>query len=862
MKNKQLKEILLSGQSKTKTRDEIPPDLTLANWTRDLYVRFFIYNPGYELLRTGVTLENTFEDRLARLLVGDETVAAVSFDGTNILIATNKDKHERQEITYTLKLNKIKNAFSSNVVVQFRPQLELFYNGEIILIVEHPNTVKYEITEDYDSDSEVPIFQLKTASNIIFTIQSDQHLIPYLPEIRVTYTLNSYLSNTKFNNIELQKEVAIDPLQRRVDHLFAVALRLWATACIHPDKSFIIKVKESPDYASWLEIFFQDSLIWEAAKTWGIKAGDQRNFSDSKIKDFRSFVADLIKDYQQFKSDNAINSVSILNFQIWANLVVDKILNGIISAPEFFIKAKYGPVALMNRIIRYFIDIERIFEIIERDAEIGGSLSALLAKEITHEDIERVHNGAKLPFSNIPKILPPELENEVHAELRILFELMKKGTLHPVGISKLCCPYCNLIFKATKAKYSVGEDIHTGGHGKLYPTWLLSKEFSQNETFMRIFLGDDLYERFITFKDQSFVLQGKSYTKGDLAISIIQSLGSLAEEDLESLGVRSSIKEVTGEDYQGKLQLVINEHSPDLPYEDDDINYSIPSSFSVEPIEIDGNCMFNAALRGVSHSRYQSHVELREGVTDYVLERFTEYKPLIETLIVRMIMTGDLRGITNTNFRLELHELLGQRLSYTSSLNIEDAILQGVRNKGLVEKYILLINEDGFWGSDIELGIISSILDVTFVVHRGGREFSVGHSTTNNVHLRFTGSHYDLLREIPERELTELRNDKLVDEPELSINRNQTEISFNTNISTSVPDQFFSNMTESFSTSILGGDGHGYTKSMGEDVTEIINNTEEPYVLEEIYSINSNELATAITYALSFGIFLSDLNNY
>ena len=362
-------------------------------------------------------------------------------------------------------------------------------------------------------------------------------------------------------------------------------------------------------------------------------------------------------------------------------------------------------------------------------------------------------------------------------------------------------------------------------------------EFYSDDDFMTAFLGEDLFALLFSMDGKKFKLNSVDYTIKELVKLIIESLGSFNEVDLEELGIRKRISELLGHNYNSALKLFYKEG--DLPYESDDEDApsysSNPTSISTKrfikhPIEGDGNCMFNAILKGASllgidvlEDQMALRIKIQEHMRTFP-ERFNE---AITHAILDMVMVGDVRGISDANFIDALKELLHLKRSLqsanTSIHEVRENILHTVQGMNLAEYYINLIDRDGFWGGEAELGAASEILELRFLVYRNNRVVPIsntGHEA-QVIHLRFNGGHYDVLTENP---------------------------------------AFNERSTSCFEEKV---DNDGKESKCEEGETKVLEVFDEAFeVFDNGYDISSDEFSVAITYALSFGIFLSDLNDY
>ena len=758
---KNLLDLLVNGQGRSGTATYIPPHPMLAELTRDFYARLMLHNPGYEVFGRGV--DDRRFDALARLLVGDETCAAVGFNGRNVIIATNRAEHPEQRLTYQVN-NKLSFGMSLTDGLDVTPILYL-YVGSRHICTKIGGTIHYE----YDPRG---FFVCNSLQPIHFHIDAIDHAIPFIPDfpIGVKLKLNEAIpapSAREFNstppaekNIEtlgIQREISIEPLARRVEKLFDLPLRLLAKATLEHRADLLEKFENSPDTVTWRESFLHDSLVWQTS-TWFTRAGlDPRDFSNPAVMSLREFVSNLNQDYAKFKRDNDIVCPSTAAMHRWASLVVSKMKIGNLEAPPFIAK---NAQLFMDRALRVFLDIEKFFDFIRMDAAEGGDFSRVLADE--YVPIER---GSYPPKSNVPVIVPPDLPDGTHAEFRVLKH--SDGLLKYVATSKLSCALCNLVFKTFGAEHVVSLDgeNHSGGHGKLYP-WVLPDEFYNNTEFMTYFLSAELYEALNSIRDEKLNLNGENYTIGQLFRLIIESVGKLEESDLDSLGVRAKISELLGKEYVDGLKLFHRED--DLPYESDDEDAPASHSasgaslahrkFLLHPILADGNCMFEAAREGAiligREDAPADQMTLRAQIRDLLTAR----PELVAQAITDMVMTGDLRGVNDDGFRTILKELITQRQEFQRAHllahEIRENILGNVLGRNLAGHYIALLDQDGFWGGEVELGAAADILQVRIIVHRGNRELPINPANNDGtfpeVHLRFNGGHYDVLIRNPD----------------------------------------------------------------------------------------------------------------
>ena len=439
LSRKNLLNLLLKGQGKEGTGSYIEPNQFLAEWTRDFYTRLILYNPGYEMFSRGV--DDRRFDALARLLVGDETCAAVGFNGTNILIATNQANHEEQRIHYRIDFSLIGDSdLVQGIVIQ--PRLMLFYNNRLIVQLDG-DTIQYQY--DYIDNSYHNISPI----DLNFYIDSVDHGIPLLPSINIPFSLISIIPTPSQINPEdfinlissgylvngVNKDVSIEPLARRIDKLFFMPLRLLAKILLEARTDLLQKFEASSNLVQWRESFLHDSLAWETATWYRNEEINPRCFDDNKMTVLREFITLLNDDYLKFKEENDIVIPSTIAVKIWSSTVIAKISTGEIIVPSFIAN---NPVLFMERALRYFEDIDKLLDFVKKDASENGDFAKILASEVIGSP----------ETSNIPAIIKDSLPEGTHAELRVLWEAIKNTKkLKYIAISKLCCPLCNLIYK-------------------------------------------------------------------------------------------------------------------------------------------------------------------------------------------------------------------------------------------------------------------------------------------------------------------------------------------------------------------------------------------------------------------------------
>ena len=94
--------------------------------------------------------------------------------------------------------------------------------------------------------------------------------------------------------------------------------------------------------------------------------------------------------------------------------------------------------------------------------------------------------------------------------------------------------------------------------------------------------------------------------------------------------------------------------------------------------------------------------------------------------------------------------MINQRRNYVNLGLNRDEIDQTIRNHietyGVVQLYIDMITQDQAWGGDVELGIMSRLLNVQIIVHRPNiAEIIIGTNDGQRIGLDYNGNHYNLI---------------------------------------------------------------------------------------------------------------------
>ncbi len=514
----------------------IVQDAELLDFARRLYTLLAQVNPDRQVYQRG--REQQMLDALARLLVGDETCAAVAFDGEHLLIATNEDVHEKHESVWSVNMDVMFGTKTSFIV---RPQLNISFNKNPSMRIPAED-ISWDLFLRSDLDARGKILRtdqviVSNVDRVVFTIPPERHNIPSLSlDITMPCTLNREIVMpvgtpipigttlpTQFHNIHTH----LDPLERRVQTIIN-----HFSFVIHandPSLDEAVRKKGLQLAERGRENVLKQSLAWEAAKWYRYDyAKDIREYSDSKKRNFKSqvdeFVSQLNRDFLCFKKENQITQTTSFVVKQWWKTVVEKIKLGELHKPDFiqandkFIKFAY----------RYFIDLENLEEYFIESFKSNGKLALLLAKESLFKDME------------LPIILDGDGQ-KLHAEMRIfLRSLLTHKPLPYIATTKLTCCHCNLIAQLLGIKVN-------GRHGKIH-IWkaeaLIKELVKEDDTLLRPIFGKELYDIYSRMKSVRITIslpdnKQCQVTKARAALLIFQLIGCLengSDGYLEILG--------------------------------------------------------------------------------------------------------------------------------------------------------------------------------------------------------------------------------------------------------------------------------------------------------------------------------------
>lgn len=500
-------------------------DQELSDFTRSFYHRLAEANLKRETFER--EQDNRRLDAMARLLVGDETCAAVAFDDHNLLIANNENTHSKDRIN--IKINVIFTPDKYAVdTYQVYPVVYLSYNDSLPTRFVSKQPLEYYYRKRDNS------LQLSrdSSTDLVINLTPAEHLIPFLSDFPVgikgvcsqsipfpnlqhyegfkneVNTLNEGVnggkgveSDTKFNF-----STAENALQRRaevlVDHLATVSL--FALNEDQMSESDLQKYSSVADHTR--QRVLMNSLSWEAS-IWYKDAFHPRGYIDSRKVGIDKFLEVLNNDFSLYKAQHFQDQGKVALVRGWFEQVALKVDSGDIEAPNYI---KQNIPSFIKKAESYFIDLTKLEDFFKREILSDSPIASLF-----------LNQGRPYTAKSCIKIID-DLEDGVHAEIRVLDYLLKnKLHVNYIATSFLCCAHCKLFMDSYKI------DNISGIHARAYDRWLLPEVFKTNQDFLRAFFGDELYAKFsnLTLIESRF--DHKIVTKSELAFKIVQGIASL-----------------------------------------------------------------------------------------------------------------------------------------------------------------------------------------------------------------------------------------------------------------------------------------------------------------------------------------------
>ncbi len=603
----------------------------LKTFTRKLYALFAKTNLDRRTYSR--SLEDRRLDAFARLLVGNETCAAVAFDGEHIIISTNQESHPGGVVDFEHEM-------------EFLPPL----TGEIYLPRGIPIRSKISTTGTMIYSSYRPgklpngTAAAFSSSGIVFTSNGDILFYPTVQAIgidgRPAAFPNEAVEEGKEPIVVLPNQyetINIDSLSQRVRVLLKHLS--YVTTYTGTDEIELYNSREK---------VLGYSLIYETLKLYP-------NADPNEIAYFVTYINRYFWDFTR-KYPNA----DYAKIKEWWGAIIEDLENKRIKKPDFIKDAyedeetkgialrlceehkgdeEYAALAKQIRegklrdiqddkfikfAFQYFVDLKKLEDYFR---EGKGRLVSLLSQQ---------HS----PKMEDLAIILDEDEEGIHAEMRVFLYLLERlspgipiSAIPYIATSKLCCAHCNLVMALLGIKTN-------GRQRNIFSPWPLAEKIRTNENIVEKLLGK-LYPEYCRLKGEKITspsgIQGWSGnaepTKADAVWLILQSLGALGDKDLQRL-------DIAKQQLRSSKRVIPDESdNEDGEYFDDTID-SEASGTGYHKI---GNCLFDAIaeITGIDG------VELRRRAVRHI-KGDAELRNLIEAAIdarderdFLVIVTGD-----------------------------------------------------------------------------------------------------------------------------------------------------------------------------------------------------------------------------
>jgi hypothetical protein len=507
-------------------------DQELAEFTKSFCHRLAEYNPKRDSFPR--EQEARRFDAMARLLVGNEICAAVSFDDKNLLIATNKISHSENVLHVRTNIL-IKEEVGTNQY-QVNPIIYIALNDSIPTRIEIDKYSTHYLRKQDQTLNLAP----NSPSIIEFVLSPEQHKIPNLRKFTITSTIEKkislagttcdkfkrdiFLSNGQGKEIFAYEDyIPENSLSRRADtlakYLANIVLLKQSEEQIE-EKELLLLKDVIKDYR---HIVLMNSLAWEASYWYKKNVGAQdRFYLNSKVNGISKFISIMNENFSEFKLNynNNTNKVRLVN--AWGKELIQKIKDNKICIENFL---KEDIESFIKKASKYFVDLIKLEEFFEVESSKNSILAQLFMK------YDKPDSDKKLI-----KIIDHH-EDGVHCEIRILCYYLQQGGMPKyIATSLLCCAYCKLVMDSLKIEIiDTDSEIISGTHARTYGNWILPSFLKDNDKYLELFLGDSLYELLQKLKNVNTVCNEKSVSKADLALKIIENIASLDKEALKKL---------------------------------------------------------------------------------------------------------------------------------------------------------------------------------------------------------------------------------------------------------------------------------------------------------------------------------------
>lgn len=561
-----------------------------------------------------VAKDRRFFDAIAQILTGNEVCAGVAISGPNILIATNVGTHDKRAVHWQLTATIIEKSVQRGALrlgftcrlssssgeevtknigpfeYQFhvqsgKAQLKdlaemsfLFSIGEFSYLPDDEVGVNLSIYRELDLDLfnflmqqekgetfplQTPVVtcrgSLKRRAAKLFNLLSFiakpiLRKLPYLPEHckaacrHYSTFIESEYQGYKQSSQSLNEEEFIQIVRSKCHQDFSLdqggdttedflqAAREHYQAADLKDRTAHILEK----HKQWPNIL-NDTLTYELSKSLFVNEISLDSKPPRGTRELDQLYRELIQDYKKYKSSHQVQS-SIPSIIAWLDSLKE---NHSLNLPDF-VADRFSDFYAITR--RYFIQLTVVEEYIKENAEFNGTLAQRVAQESIFEE---------------PGVKIMQGIEGVHTEMRLFnYHLLERGSpADYYGIAKLCCALCHYTFNQFRTA-GLHPPETRGTHAGLF-RWPLP-EALYHEPHMKVFLGDRLFEKYVTLNQRrrlESAKKGPCYNVQDVTRSIISGLDGInSVRNLDKLGIDQRFQIPGSDDHYADNQI-----PPSLP---------------------------------------------------------------------------------------------------------------------------------------------------------------------------------------------------------------------------------------------------------------------------------------------------------
>jgi hypothetical protein len=435
LKFKQIKKILLEDGG----------DLQLQEFAREFYHVIATASPSREIYPRDL-LSKHF-DCFARLIVGDGVCAAAGFDSDNnkLYIATNSNNHPNHRLSSYITMTLKQGSTDQNYLIQLYVHYSLD-NGKTKRI-----PVDEIILYRYDEISKLMIPSQEEVS--VQIIADLNQILNYMHgDCKVIFKLATVIPEImpKFNGVlaqDLELPGKYWKIERSIDNSFIRCTEtLIKLLGLH---AIVAEAEQKGISSASIDMFrlesdeyrvsiFLNSIAIEATR-WFKKNIKPQEYGG--LQEFCLFLEELNKDFIDYKNVHLLTQISSYSVESWLREYFNKVEHDILSCPHYVTKEKEFFIKAVGR---YFSDIEILESFVKNEARITGNKFMEFLKS-------QAQPGVKVDGL----VIVNTLENNVHAEMRILWYILTDAANIPyIATSLLCCAHCNLAMTTHNIKVS------------------------------------------------------------------------------------------------------------------------------------------------------------------------------------------------------------------------------------------------------------------------------------------------------------------------------------------------------------------------------------------------------------------------